>query len=412
MVPFILLKTQHRYATVREFALKTLATLILEDYLKFRGALLIYVLAAMLDSQREIKELAIELIMKYTLEKNELFLRTCLLECPFVFNMMPCFGQTLANVSKSGNILKGKEKKSARELIYRYMIRKVDSVHLYMYLGNITRLLDHIEKERELLTLPDMQAAIVDFLYVCAEICIANEKEKKNFAKCSKDNQDGADDGEVALTSNEGVSEEDTSTKKGRRGKKNVPTITQALAVVEKIVPQIVSIDEKLKAINSNVFGPVLDRLCTEMCGHFEQIFEYAQPQSFWAKYKKGEKRPIVTASTSRQSKKHSAARKVDEAPAAVLPTRSRKVEENDSGQFTMEDESLSRKSDQTQSMSARSGQSKHKKHAGSDYDSDSGSDARSESSRYSRRSKSRTPCSSKRKSIETPSSRKSARHR
>lgn len=70
IVPYILMKTQHRYCNVREFAFKTLATLILEDYLKFRGTLLIYILAGILDQQREIKELAIELIMKYTLVRR------------------------------------------------------------------------------------------------------------------------------------------------------------------------------------------------------------------------------------------------------------------------------------------------------------------------------------------------------
>lgn len=415
VVPYILLKTQHRYSTVREFALKTLATLILEDYLKFRGSLLIYVLAAMLDSQREIKELAIELIMKYTLEKNDIFLRTCLLECPFAFNGMPCFGQSLSSVSKSGNILKGKDKQPAREFIYRYMIRKVESVHLYMYLGNMTRLLDHIEKERTLLDQPDMQAAIVDFLYVCSEICVANEKQKKSFAKHTKDNQDGLEDGEPLLANTENNAEEETSGK-GRKGKKNAPTISQALAMIEKIVPQIVSIDEQLRTINSSIFGPAIDRLCAEMCGHFEQIFEFAQPQSFWSKYRKGEKKLLPgTSPSTRQTKKQLLTRKAETCSSDMPPTRSRKINENDSGQFTMEDDLGSRKSGQSRSTSSRSTKNRQKKHAGSDYDSDSENDAVSICSRSTNGSRSSTTSNrikTKRKSIGTPSSRKSVRHR
>lgn len=406
------MKTQHRYSTVREFALKTLATLILEDYLKFRGPLLIYVLAAMLDSQREIKELAIELVMKYTLEKNTIFLRTCLLECPFVFNGTSCFGQSQTDAAKSGNILKGKDKQSAREFIYRYMIRKVESVHLYMYFENLSRLLDHIDKERAQLDNPDRQAAVIDFLFVCSEICVANEKQKKNFTKLTKDTQEGLDDGETPLSNTENVAE-DEGNGKGRRGKKNVPTISQALAMIEKLVPQIVSIDEKLRLINADAFSPALDRLCTQMCGHFEQIFEYAQPQSFWSKYRKGEGRLIPSASSSRQSKKNALSRKAENISTNVPPSRSRKMNENDSGQFTMEDDLSSRKS--ANSRSTRSGRAKRKSHAGSDYDSDS--DAASICSRSTNKSRSSTASGKSRKnskgnSTGTPSSRKSVRHR
>lgn len=345
VVPYILMKTQHHYANIREFALKTLATLILEDFLKFRGSLLIYVLAGMLDTQREIKELAAELIMKYTLEKNEIFMRTCLLECPFVFNGSPCFGQTMSNVTRSGNILKGMAKRPAREYIYRYFIRKVDSVYLYMYFGNVPRLLDHIEKENELSRSVDMQASLADFLYVCTEICIANEKQKKNLNKIAKENQNGED----LLEDNEKLSapkdapatadDEPDGATKGRRGKKNQPTITQALAVVEKIVPMIATIDEKLRPLNPTLYAPVIDRLCVEMCIHFEALLEYGQPRQFWAKYLQMAKNTSsTTANVSRQLSRASTSKKAE---VVTTPTRMRKRrndEENDSGQFTIED--------------------------------------------------------------------------
>lgn len=350
IVPYILMKTQHQYANIREFALKTLATLILEDFLKFRGTLLIYVLAGMLDTQREIKELAVELIMKYTLEKNEIFLRTCLLECPFVFNGSPCFGQTMSSVSRSGNILKGPMKRPAREYIYRYLIRKVEAVHLYMYFGNVTRLLEHIEKENSMSESLDMQASLADFLYICTEICIANEKQKKNLNKIAKENQNGdemLEDNELLAMPKdvEGPADGDAdgTATKGRRGKKNQPTITQALAVVEKIVPLIATIDEKLRPLNPTLYGPVIDRLCTEMCIHFEALLEYGQPRHFWAEYlRMAKKSSSAAANSSRQVARASTSR-----AAGVTATRtrstatlSREDEENDSGKFTNEDPS------------------------------------------------------------------------
>lgn len=360
IVPYILMKTQHHYANIREFALKTLATLILEDFLKFRGTLLIYVLAGMLDAQREIKELAAELIMKYTLEKNEIFMRTCLIECPFVFNASPCFGQTMSSVSRSGNILKGAAKQPAREYIYRYLIRKVEAVHLYMYFGNVTRLLDHIEKDNVLEQSVDMQAAVADFLYICAEICIANEKQKKNMNKIAKENQNGDDlpeDNEMLSqpkdTDTPAEGEPADGPTKGRRGKKNQPTMTQALAVVEKIVPMIATIDEKLRPLNPTLYAPVIDRLCTEMCIHFETLLEYGQPRKFWAKYLQlAKKSSAVPATTSRQTSKASTSKatEVVAKPTRATSTRTQNDEENDSGQFTIEDvsrddESISKKS-------------------------------------------------------------------
>lgn len=353
IVPYILMKTQHQYSNIREFAMKTLAALILEDYLKFRGTLLVYILAGLLDQQREIKELAVELIMKYTLEKSDIFLRTCLVECPFVFNSCPCFGQGNSGLARSGSILKGAAKKEAREYIYQYLIRKIEPVYLYMYFGNILRLHEFIQKDPSIATSSDYQSAIADFLFICSEICIVNEKQKKNLEKIVKESHNGEgiamndDDEHVAKDTNA-----DEPEKKGRGGKKNQPTLKQSLAAVEKIVPLVSSIDSSLRSYNQALFAPVLDRFCTNMCVHFESLLEYAQPREFWAPFLKNAKKP-ATAGTSRQSKKHPAkAVKVVEPPVAAAaaaetvrdetpkPSHSQsQSKENDSGHFTLEDD-------------------------------------------------------------------------
>lgn len=326
--------------------MKTLAALILEDYLKFRGTLLIYILAGLLDQQREIKELAVELIMKYTLEKSDIFLRTCLVECPFVFNACPCFGQGNASATRSGSILKGVAKKSAREYIYQYLIRKIEPVYLYMYFGNIARLNEFIQKEAAIATSNDFQSAIIDFLFICSEICVVNEKQKKNLEKIFKESHDGEgiaiNDDDDAIDTN--AEKADDSEKRGRGGKKNQPTLKQSLAAVEKIVPFISSIDANLRSMNQAIFEPVLDKFCTNMCIHFESLLEYASPREFWAPYLKKAKKPS-TVSTSRPSKKTKEAAKVVEvmqppstpSHRAEMPISNKSIE-NDSGHFTLED--------------------------------------------------------------------------
>lgn len=345
------MKTQHTYSNIREFAMKTLAALILEDYLKFRGTLLIYILAALLDQQREIKELAVELIMKYTLEKSEIFLRTCLVECPFVMNACPCFGRGNTGLSRSGNILKGPTKKGAREYIYQYLIRKIEPVYLYMYFGNIARLNDFIQKDPSIAKSSDFQSAIADFLFICSEICVVNEKQKKNLEKIVKESHNGEgiamnDDDDLA-TNDPNPEKADETEKKGRGGKKNnQPTLKQSLAAVEKIVPLISNIDSSLRSINPAIFEPVLDKFCTNMCLHFESLLEYAQPREFWAPFLKKAKKPPTTTTTPRQSKKASTKKVVEVMQPPSTPSRAEtpkpsksKSKENDSGRFTLEDD-------------------------------------------------------------------------
>lgn len=347
------MKTQHHYSNIREYSMKTLAALILEDYLKFRGSLLIYVLAALLDEQREIKELAVELIMKYTTEKSDIFLRTCLVECPFVFNACPCFGQGVSGVARSANILKGAAKRGAREYIYSYLIRKIEAVHLYMYFGNILRLHECIQKDAELLETSDFQSAIIDLLFICSEICVVNEKQKKNLEKIVKENHDGEgiainEDDEAEAIDKAATTATDASgdgEKKGRGGKKNQPTLKQALATVEKIVPLISSIDSSLRLTNQTTFEPVLDKLCINMCIHFESLLEYAQPREFWAPYLKKAKQSAPVAAPKPTKKAPAQPPKLAEVmqPPSTIPTRTEtpkpsKRKENDSGHFTLDD--------------------------------------------------------------------------
>lgn len=376
IIPFILMKTQHHYSNIREFAMKTLAALILEDYLKFRGNLLVYILAGILDPEREIKELAVELIMKYTLEKSDIFLRTCLLECPFVFNGVPCFGQGTLGLTRSGNILRGSAKRENRQYIYLYLIKKIEPVYLYMHFGYISRMLEFVKRDSKVADTVDYQSAIADFFFICSEICIANEKQKKNLEKIVKENHDGDgiavndDDLPMNGTTADKGADGGENEKRGRGGKKNVPTLTQSLSTVEKIVPLIASIDEIIRPMNPEMFASVLDRLCVNMCTHFESLIEYAQPQKYWSKYLAEVKKVQSVANTAKQTQKKSAAKATKQMQPPPVPgvqqpetSRARGDRENDSGHFTLEDnevdEVLSKRNGSTASKRSESRASK-----------------------------------------------------
>lgn len=313
ILPYILEKTQHPFTAVREYAIKNLAALILEDYLKFRGNLLVFVFAGLLDKERDIKDLVVELIMKYTSEKNEIFLRTCLLECPFVFNNCSCFGQGRTPFN-STNILTGPAKKPAREHIYQYLLRKIDPMYLYMYFENMTRLLEFIEKVPSLAKSHDLQASVLDIIYICTQICIVNEKHKKNLEKIFKDNHN--EEG-VALNQGDGLRTADAAKeadggdnaeqKKGRGNKKNMPTLASSLAVVERVVPSVAAIYELLQKTNPKYFNGALEALCDNMCIHFESLIEYAQPREFWQAHLKRAKQAQATAAATARAAKRAA---------------------------------------------------------------------------------------------------------
>lgn len=100
---------------------------------------------------------------------------------------------------------------------------------------------------------------------------------------------------------------------------------------------------EALIAINAKLFEPITEKMCTEMCGHFEAMFEYAQPRHFWKKYIEMAKRtapPTATPSTAKKSAastsktvEKSQTRTEEDVPAVDDEAD----EQNDSGQFTIE---------------------------------------------------------------------------
>lgn len=378
VVPHILSKTQHKYPNIREYALKMLATLILEDYLKMRGSLLIYIMASFLDTLPQIRELAMELVLKYTLEKNEAFLCTCLLECPFVFNGCAYLGQSATARSASENVLRGMKNQAPREYIYRYLMKKIDSVQLYMYYTNFSKLAEYVEKSRTLPTSDDEQTAIADFLFICTEICVFNAKHKRSVDKIVRATQNGekpaADDhqlemeAEAQLAAEAGVG---TGSGRGGRNKKNQTTMAQSLVVVERQVPHIVQVSEALLSMNATRFEPITTKLCSELCGHFEAIFEYAQPREFWTKYIEISKKKVPPTPTAPKRMAASHLPDVggsDEPPEPSLPvpdtsqtsqmldelpSGSAIEEANDSGLYTMDD-SFSRCSYKTTASTRR----------------------------------------------------------
>lgn len=264
-----------------------ISDLIFEDYLKFRGSLLMYILAATNDDKPEIRLLAIEILHKHCKEKSSTLIRCCLFECPFAFNGYTNFLNFGLFNSKDfclDSPLIGPNKHNQRYAIYKFFILHTDIIYCYLYFEYINLVLEKIKSDITIKS-PNGLQGIKDFLYICEQICKLKKKKvlKSNFdGSNNQDNDD--DDGDDNI-----IVPNDTNSKsienKRTKGAKNIPTMEQVTIVVEKSIPLFAELDQKLRIIDTS-FGNHMDSLCTAICEHFDTIVEYAKPRLFWEKYK------------------------------------------------------------------------------------------------------------------------------
>lgn len=283
VISAILLKTQSPSDQVRKCAIESLASLVLEDYLKFRGSLLLYVLAATADPKNNIARLAHELIIKFANEKNAILIRSCLRECPFAFN--DCKLVDNSEMFGSDLCLKSplKAKCDERRYIYRFLVHNLEVINCYTYFENFSTIKDRLSKKGFKKT-PELIASIQDFLYICEHICKSKEIPK---SKSATDNgNDGDEDGEVAGPSKppEDASVGPATSKRNRQQ----TTLPEAMVVVEKSISRFPELSATLIELDAD-FKITFDRICYAIGEHFGDSIKYF-PNLFWDKYRKASK--------------------------------------------------------------------------------------------------------------------------
>lgn len=82
----ILKKLSSSYDINRIETFKCFEKLILQDQLKLRGTLLLFLLTAIIDSNVALSNRAKKFFDEYTTKKNRVLFRKCLFECPFILN--------------------------------------------------------------------------------------------------------------------------------------------------------------------------------------------------------------------------------------------------------------------------------------------------------------------------------------
>lgn len=230
----MLTKTRHKFPQIRNTALKNVVGLIIDEYIKFRGATLMYVMAALSDPNKECSELAHEILLKYTIEKNTVFMRSCLLECPFVLNgyvyldNLEMFSDGDADLCSP---MKGSESRADRQYVYRFFIHNISVEQCYAYFGNLHLFMDKLTHEAETMTRPEGLAAVQDFLYVLTHICRVKEKNKRKAT--AAENGDSDEEGGSGRAG-EAPKESPATIGRGRKGNVGL-TVEQSLHIVEKV---------------------------------------------------------------------------------------------------------------------------------------------------------------------------------
>lgn len=257
--------------------------MVLEDYLKFRGSLLLYVLAATADKKNNIARLAHELIIKFANEKNAILIRSCLRECPFAFNdcklvdNSEMFGADLCLKSPL------KSKCDDRRYIYRFLVHNLEVINCYMYFENFSTIKDRLTK-KGFQKSPEFVDSIQDFLYICEHICKSKEIPKSKAAETG--GAEGDDDGETAGPSTSKAPDvvagsAPTSSKRNRQR----TTLPEAMVVVEKAISRFPELSSTLVELDSE-FKTTFDQICFAIGEHFGDSIKYF-PHLFWDKYRK-----------------------------------------------------------------------------------------------------------------------------
>lgn len=281
VISTVLQKTQSEDDRVRKCAIETLASLVLEDYLKFRGSILLYVLAATADKKENIARLAHELIIKFANEKNAILIRSCLRECPFAFN--DCKLVDNSEMFGSDLFLKSplKSRIDDRKYIYRFLVHNVEVINCYMYFENFITIEDRITK-KDFKKTPEVIESIQDFLYICEQICKSKEMPKSKSAENNAENRTD-EEGETPIASTS-AAETPASAPTTKKRNKQI-TLTEAMMVVEKTISGFPELSTTLSDLDPNI-KIRFEQFCFAIGEHFGDSIKYF-PNLFWEKYRK-----------------------------------------------------------------------------------------------------------------------------
>uniref|UniRef100_A0A336MX24 CSON008800 protein n=1 Tax=Culicoides sonorensis TaxID=179676 RepID=A0A336MX24_CULSO len=259
---------------IRAKALRSLRELVMQDYIKMRGRVLLNILTAIVDPYEEISNEASMVVLTFVDEKNKHLLHTCFLESVFVYNgYLQYDGFDLFPVSEFDNepsSLQGRNKIQQRFSLYQFFIDNIQVVYLMMLLKNLQLIYEQLKKNK-FVKCSEGTDTLQDLLHIFRQICEVKAKQDRSKGDSEQQDQENQC---------KGINAVDTKPVRG------VPTMAQAFMVVEKMIQIFPKFDALVRDYDPSL-GIFLDRLGEAITANFKQFMEFAQPSSFWQKFKK-----------------------------------------------------------------------------------------------------------------------------
>lgn len=278
----IIYKLHSQNEEIRLCALQNIYDLVMQDFIKMKGRVLLNFLACLVDKNELIQLKSQAAIMTYTNDKNQNLLYTCFLESVFLFNdfiQTENFGVfPLDEIDRSHRLLFGPENRAARFELYFFFVQNIhdlNEVHLLMLLKQIIMMKEKLEKKM-LKKSENGVDTFKDLLHIFKLICEKRGESKVNVSKADNaEYADNDDPDEIAQTSA-------APQQKAGRKNKSLVTVNDALPVIEKMI-LIFPTFAKLVIDYDKQLETGVQELTKSIAQNFPTFIEYSKQASFWS---------------------------------------------------------------------------------------------------------------------------------
>ncbi|XP_058462510.1 uncharacterized protein LOC131437282 [Malaya genurostris] len=285
----VILQLSSNYITVRSVALNNLNELILQDYVKMRGRVLLNILKLTIDEDSQIAAQALYVIQLYVHSKNEKLLKVSLLECVYVFNNYLQYAESdmfpASEIDNEPCDLAGNEQENIakRTLIYDFFIDNIDDLSLLKLLKNVNKINAQLS-QRKFVLCPAGAGTLIDLLYIFTKMVSVKDRDKARLAKAAASTANDEDTMPTASTE-EGPSPVKKSRVKLALQQNEQETIT----IVEKMIAVYHDFQCRVREYVSKVDSSLIDLANQRIhdfsmatAKQFRGLVEFAKPMEFW----------------------------------------------------------------------------------------------------------------------------------
>ncbi|XP_030240666.1 uncharacterized protein LOC115562755 [Drosophila navojoa] len=286
----ILVKLSSKYATTRVRTYRCVKDVILAGNIKLKGAILVSLLAGLVDDSIEVAREADAFFIRYKKLYDKSLFHHCLKEIPFDLNDQAFLAGSVRMEAGFKSPLKGPNKRKLRRLLYNHILAALDENTLLLYFGQL-KLLAEKTKDASFIELPNALEVVIDLLFIMRRICFCTKSKWQQGAGQAEGEEDDIPQEEElppsAITSAEQSPASDNAAGRGRgRGLRKREMAEEPLKQLERCLRYVEEIHRNLKKYMSSDLHREFKSFCRAMTMRFPNLTDFAQPVHFWLKYK------------------------------------------------------------------------------------------------------------------------------